>query len=153
MLDCDIYRKKISSGSTAVLKTTPSLIKYTANFPDQNGNVSFNEKRYRFGYIWKLAVWHFLNSIFIPLQNLGHYSEQDFGTEYLETVREQTLGKNVCKLIIRRDVFNLMISTKNPFSNKMVVNLDVLCASVKKGLEAIAKAETLSHQILGGSAR
>ena len=51
MLDSDIYRKKISSGSTAVLKMTPSLIKYTANFPDQNGNVSLNGKRYRFGYI------------------------------------------------------------------------------------------------------
>ena len=79
----------------------------------------------------KLAVRHFFKSIFIPPQNLGHHSEQDFGIENLETVRWQTLCKNVCKLIICRDVFNLKILAKNSFMNEMVVNLDVLRASVK----------------------
>jgi len=49
----------------------------------------------------------------------------------LKTKRGQTLGEDISQIIIKRNIFDLKITTKDTLLNEMVIELDVFCSSVE----------------------
>ena len=74
----------------------------------------------------------------------------EFGGKSIKMWRMMTFGKQISKLIMSRDELNQQITPENLFTNKMIINLNVLGLSMNTRLDVIAKALTLSHQRRGG---
>ena len=108
--------------------------------------------------VGKLAVifCFFYNSSIIPpppTPKPWHNSGQDFGTQIMKTKIWQTFSEDISKLIISGDILDLKITAKDTLSNKMIINLNMLCSSMENKLRINGQRRDVITPELRGSGK
>ena len=86
----------------------------------------------------------------IPHQNHRVKRHHDFGLEKNKTRCRQALGENISKLITSGNVFLMKIFAKHLFTNKVIMNLHMLGASMKNKIWDNSKGRNIISPKLGG---